>query len=686
MPFFSFAQNELKQEEPDSISVKILNEITVKASLQTTSATKSTYIPTSRQKNAAQTGTELLSRMAIPQISAFGDKITTAGGQDVALYIDYLPASEQDIQGMQMSNVKRVEYYDYPSDPHFQGAAHVINFIMQKYEYGGYVKALGKESFISNIGQLSLYSKLQYKRMTYDVALGGYYNIGSHDFSNNFETYRLPVEDGVLKILERNSLTTASKYRRNYFWPTFKATYQSDNITMENTIGANLDHYPKENSEGSISFIPADYRQTDFINNASHKSNSLTYTGNWFFNLPYNNSISFRPYYSYSHNTQTTNYKESDSQEYFNNSADDTHNLNASLRFQHSFGKYGDLSAYCLANFISNKTRYEGTANTYDKQNSLRIGPAVSYSYTSNQFYSLLAIGLNYDYSKFNDIIEKSTLPLFDISLQYSINNKNSISGDFHFRASTPSSAYRSDVVVKSNPLMSYTGNPYLKPYKAYSAGLYYTIMPKNNFSLTAFGTIWTTKDRYSYVYTPTKDGILRNIEQPMGGYSQITYGVNASLRLLGNSLILFGRFEPSYVHDGFPYNFNKHYISYIMQAQYFLKGWNFELVYMSKTGNSEGPISGTWTTNKDYYWATVGWGNGNWNIEGIIANIFRWNWKQGCETMRGEYYDFKKDMYAQDSHAYFQLSITYTFGFGKKIERGNEAEQQEGASSGILK
>lgn len=676
----------LSQEPTDSIDAQILNEVVVEANLQSVSATKSTYIPTSRQKNAAQTGTDLLSRMAIPQLSVIGDNVSTAGGQSVSLFIDFLPASEQDIQAMRMADVKRVEYYDYPSDPRFQGATHVVNFIMQKYDYGGYFKVLGKETFVSNISQLSLFSKFQYKKMTYDIALGGYYSYGSHDYSNSYETYRLLQLDGTLNIIERNSVTTSAQYRRNYFWPTFKAVYQSDNITMENTLGANLDNYPKENSSGSISFIPADYPQTDFINDAHHKSNSLTYKGNWYFNLPYNNSITFRPYYSYSHNTQSSLYQELQSTEYDNGSTDDTHDFQANLQFQHSFGKYGDLFGIFLSNFISNRTNYFGTAQAFDRQKNLRLGPAVKYSYRTDKFYGLIAVGLNYDYSNFNDITEKSSVPLADLFLQYSFNDKNQMSAEFHHMSSMPSSGYRSDVIIQSNPLMSYTGNPYLKPYKTYDVGLFYTMMPTKKFSFTAFATMWTAIDRYAFLYEPSSEGILRSIGQPVGGYTQVYYGLNASLRLLNNSLILFGRFAPNFIHDGYPANTDKHFLNYWLQAQYFVKGWNFEFVYMSRTGQSDGPIPGSWTIDKDYYWATIGWGNQHWNIKGIIANIFRWNWKQGTKSFRSQYYDYTKEVFSQDYHAYFQVSLTYTFGFGKKIERGNEAEQQTGASSGILK
>ena len=109
-------------ETPDSTKTQELNEVVVEGQLQRTSATVSTYLPTKRQRNAAQNGPELLNYMAIPQLGLVsGYNVTTNSGQRVDLYIDYVPASEQDLNGMRMADVKKVEYYDFPTDPRFQG-------------------------------------------------------------------------------------------------------------------------------------------------------------------------------------------------------------------------------------------------------------------------------------------------------------------------------------------------------------------------------------------------------------------------------------------------------------------------------------------------------------------------------------------------------------------------------------
>ena len=91
-------------ETPDSTKTQELNEVVVEGQLQRTSATVSTYLPTKRQRNAAQNGPELLNHMAIPQLGLVsGYNVTTNSGQKVDLYIDFVPASEQDLNGMRMA-------------------------------------------------------------------------------------------------------------------------------------------------------------------------------------------------------------------------------------------------------------------------------------------------------------------------------------------------------------------------------------------------------------------------------------------------------------------------------------------------------------------------------------------------------------------------------------------------------
>ena len=96
--------------------------------------------------------------------------------------------------------------------------------------------------------------------------------------------------------------------------------------------------------------------------------------------------------------------------------------------------------------------------------------------------------------------------------------------------------------------------------------------------------------------------------------------------------------------------------------------------------------MSGIWTKNKDAFILQAGWSNSSWNIRLTAQNLQRWNWRSAYDTMKSDCYSMDKWVSNASSHAFVQLSATYTFGFGKKINRGNDISRQAGASSGILK
>ena len=113
-----------QEESPDTISAKELGEIVVVAQNQRTNSTSSTYIPMKRQKDSATDAISLLSQMAIPQLEVQPGNfnVKNISGQNVAIYINYVSASEQDLTGLRPTDVKKVEYLIYPQDPRFKGA------------------------------------------------------------------------------------------------------------------------------------------------------------------------------------------------------------------------------------------------------------------------------------------------------------------------------------------------------------------------------------------------------------------------------------------------------------------------------------------------------------------------------------------------------------------------------------
>lgn len=646
---------------------------------------RTVFIPTARQKNSAQTGSELLNRMAIPQLRVgSGEEVRTVAGKPVNIYIDFLPASAQDLQGMRMADVRRVEYYDFPSDPRFQGMPHVINFIMQKYEYGGYVKGYGDYNIFANSGQLTAFAKFQYHRMTYDLAAGAYGMDNSHNHTDLFETYRLPQPDGSVSEFTRSTVADGSRLRRRDGWLTFKALYSTENISMSNVAAASYDGTPNRDESGAVTVTPGPSSTYERLSDS--RVRSLSYTGYWNFILPKGNTLTFMPNYSYSHTRQNSAYAENGYPAIVNRARDHSHQFKADLVLAHTFDRWGILKAMCQGYYLANSTTYSGNTSMSDRACTFRIGPGISYTLSRGKFYGNAGLGLHYDRAAYADVKEHSTAPWADLSLQYAFSPRHSVMTDFHFHRSIPSPNYRSAAVIQADPLMSYTGNPALKPYFSYDISARYTFIPSRKFSASVYGWAWIVNDRYAYDYVASASGVLRTIVQPAGGYAQGQYGINMSTRLISDNLSIGATLFHDLAHNGAPYNWNRQSVCWGVQAYYYLGDFYFGAEYTSRQGYPDGCMVGTWMKQKSRYALQAGWADRRWNVRVYACDFARWSWLDRTGVTESPAYDVTTRSYDTGRHCFVKLSATYTFGFGRKVEAGDELSRQSGASSGILK
>lgn len=664
-----------------------LGQVTVEADNTHLYSDKSVYMPTSTQKNASQSGADLLSHMAIPQLGLVsGSSIVTNGGKPVAVFIDYLPASEKDLLAMRVGDVKRVEYLEYPSDPRLQGNPYVINFIMQQYEYGGYVKGYNHTNLLHFSEQLLGNVRFQYKNMTYDLMGYGWGHSSSHYGSELTETYRLPQEDGSLKVFNRYSNTTSSKENRQQYFTAFKATYNTDKIQASTQINGSINRKPHSDRSGEVIYSSDDFPSSEYSSTLNNTSKFLSYSGYYFFSLPKNNSITFTPSYIFSHTQQNSSYQEENYAPIYNGATDNTNQLKADLKFSHDFGKYGNMLGFIRGSYEYNRTRYTGTAASLDRSKSSRIGVGATYNISIGNFYGSTGFGWDWDKLQFADVTDNPSSPWFDISLQYVLKDKHSLAAIFNYSSWPPSPSYKSENIIQSTPLMRYTGNPNLVPSKSYDVDLRYTWVPDNNYSLSAFAWAWIVGNRYAYDYEASSTGILRTIKQPMGSFAQGKYGVSGSLKFFDRTLVFSGQLAQILNHNGIPYNVNHSYIDWYARVRYYYKDWNFTLTYISDNASADGCMNGIWSKSKSDWYITVGWSNSDWNVRADLIDFSRWNWMSSRQEMRSMYYDTFQQFYDGQSHALIQLSATYTFGFGKKVKRDNEPGVSGSAASGILK
>lgn len=219
-------------EHSDSIKTHELDEVVVEARTQRVIDRGVAYIPTNKIKKTATDATRLLELMNIPQLNITPGtmSVKTSTGKDVAMFIDFKEATDEDLQGLRPEDVLRVEVLQYPQDARFGGQANVINFVMRKYEWGGYTKLTAKGTTLNiDRGDGILYSKFVNKNWTFDANVTGGITHNNKYKSHNVETFRdISVGDRHFDAITRTSQSGVNYLQQsNSQSAAFRAAYET---------------------------------------------------------------------------------------------------------------------------------------------------------------------------------------------------------------------------------------------------------------------------------------------------------------------------------------------------------------------------------------------------------------------------------------------------------------------------
>lgn len=119
--------------------------------------------------------------------------------------------------------------------------------------------------------------------------------------------------------------------------------------------------------------------------------------------------------------------------------------------------------------------------------------------------------------------------------------------------------------------------------------------------------------------------------------------------------------------------------------ATYYLGNFYFQAAYQTKSLMIQGN-RGTIYKDRDFYQVLAGWSRSNWNIRVSAMNLFRNDWRCSTTLLETPLYTETLSVEGNNFHRRLNLSVTYTFGYGRKVKRGNEVGEQSGAASAIMK
>ena len=179
---------------------------------------------------------------------------------------------------------------------------------------------------------------------------------------------------------------------------------------------------------------------------------------------------------------------------------------------------------------------------------------------------------------------------------------------------------------------------------------------------------------------------MLRSLENN-GDYQEFYVGTSLSAKLLKRSLVFKVAPRMCFEKTTGLYTDRANYLSLSLSATYYLDKFYFSAYYSTASRNLvEYSLNETSIKRKPYYRIKAGWSNGRWNLSASAVNIFRRNWVESTSSLKSVWFDQFTTEYGASSHRYVGITASYTFGFGKKVKRGDEIQTSDEGGSAIMK
>lgn len=681
----ALAQTEAK----DTIKAKELDEVVVEANMQYASSDVTTYYPDRNSKRTAQNAIDLLNRMAIPQINVnpIGGSVQTPGGDEIAIYIDMEPATQEEKDALRPEDVKKVEYYLFPSDPRFNHEKYVINITLRHYDYGGYAKLSGTGNIMAGSGSGLAYTKITYKRMTYDISINDKYTDRHHTGTEQTQAFRFQQTDGSIDEITRNNFLDGSRFQQNQFGASFRAKYTSQKAVISNSVFITALNTPHSSYDGRLLFSSDNYNGSTYSNSLNSTYFYPRWRGNYYFDLGNGFKLNAIPSFFYQHTKSNRKYL-SGATSIVTDATEDAVTGEMQVQLNKSFLKYHTLDFNLLGIYYNNKVKYSGNTIASPEFNQFAYGGILGYTFSKGNYYGHLSAGFAGESNKIDGVRTNSFIPLVILNSQYAFSQKNSLSVSAMLNVRPVQAAEKTPDVIQENELLYKTGNPHLRNVKVSKVTIDYTWLPDNKFSLAAFSGWSRDFNRIVPVFfSNTDDRIMLRTLDNNGYYQNIYLGASFTAKLLRNSLVL--RATPQMRFDKISgiYADTNNYLSLSLNASYYLGKFYISAYYSPAFRELVSQsLTATSVKRKSAYQMKIGWSNGAWNLTATAVNIFRRNWVEETSRLTSQWFDQYTTEYGAGSHQFVSLTASYTFGFGKKVRHGDEVQTMGAGSSAIMK
>lgn len=677
----------------DTISMDIneLEEIVVEAQNQKADTNRLSFIPTSSQKNASRDAYDLLSHLSIPLITVdpMDDAVSTVSGGDVAIYINSLPASGEELRSIRPEDVLRVDYMMYPSDPRFGGMPHVINYITRQEDWGGYTRLKSVSRALGDVGEnATVFSKFVYKKMAYDIYAGYNYNNTHHSGTVAKEAYSFTGNDDKRYSLTREQTVEKGGHRSWGIPVAFRAIYSKDGLQLSNTVSFSFDDTPEMYETGNLSLYPYSDINHRYSQRESRTGRSIAWNGFYYFMLPKGYDLTIAGEFMYGHSNNKYLYQTdiAGSTDIDNRSKENAYLYSVGMFGRKKFGENSYLLATIGIRGVHSDVKYNipesAENNVYQNQWRASIGYNGTFA---DQFHLHADAGASMDNIEAENNKKTIWNPRGLLEFTWTPSMKHWASFWGSYKSISASSSALATSIIQRNEFMYVTGNPQLKSFTELDLNIAYAFLLSNNFTLGAGANL--TMDFNCPIETyrdlHNGEGLLRTVEND-GNFTKMRLWARATyIPVKGLKL------ELEEVWDGYMRTGVARRSTYPSDTRLYATYYIGKFFVSVSGGLKKCKIDNLQSLYEEtpaWYMFRAGWGNSTWNIQLQAKNIFSSSWEAAKSNLSRELYSMEAITLGGSNHRQLQLSVSYTIGYGKKIERSNEIDGVKTMESDFLR
>ncbi len=635
----------------DSIAVRQLEDLVVTGDRCWIEDNIVNYIPTNKERRLSNSPASLVKSMHLPVLR------------------------EKD--------VKRVQYVENSRDPRFEGARYAVNFITSRYKLGG-VSKIDLFQKIPTNGFYTLSSKLAYKKMSYGV-LASY----SYYRDNRSETTAETEYDDIYYSGDFHDMISRTEHERrtereNNLELSLNAKYTGSRFHATHTFSLAMKR-PYGKSTGSNSWSDNLFGSSYSFDENNSKTISPQVSGNYIFVFSDKWYLTGQWSYAHSVNKAHSRSQIGDTDIVYNESDERVDAGRISLVPTFLCSPKVSLQLKLSSSINRFRTRYGGSVQTGNDMSTQDLSASAKIFWmVSAKMYMSLEPGVMGAFKQIGDIRRNSLIPFVYASVSFNPGRKFQIGGRLNFYTQPPSASEANPVLVKASELMWVLGNPYLRNMESWEAYISATHIPTGRLSINyGFGYSRTSNEVISSYVPADREagGLIRQKINAMPS-DNLRANISAQLSLLDNNLSI--GISPRWYYSHFRVGTfrNLNCVTVSADADYTIKNCRLSIRY-------DGPYKGIDCDGMEKSWSQDSWnasivyGLDNFYVEGRIEDIFNSRHKSRSEFSSPNYHVRNDNM---EIGRRVSINLTYTFGYGKKINREIEIDGPSSIETSVVK